>query len=104
MNTASLFLKGRDAALRRPPHLWKRGRTAESISHPVHDSRLDSTQQSAFLELPVVLEKAPEGGYACHLKDFPQIFSEGETMRDATKNLIDALRLVLAYHAGHSEN
>ena len=50
------------------------------------------------LKLTVVFEPAPEGGYACTFEEFPDVFSEGETIEEARENLHDALQLVLGYH------
>ena len=50
------------------------------------------------LTLTAVFEPAPEGGYTCHFEEFPEIFSEGETMEEARTNLADALKLVTEYH------
>ena len=50
------------------------------------------------LTLTAVFEPASEGGYTCHFEEFPEIFSEGETMEEARTNLADALKLVTEYH------
>jgi len=51
------------------------------------------------LALTAIFQEATEGGYTCHFKDFPEVFSEGEAIPEAKANLIDALQLVLAHHA-----
>ena len=50
------------------------------------------------LKLTAVFEAAPEGGYTCYFEEFPDVFSEGETIPEAKANLLDALQLVLEYH------
>jgi len=56
------------------------------------------------LNLAAVFDVAPEGGYTCHFKDFPDVFSEGETIPEAKANLVDALQLVLAYQTDQARN
>jgi len=50
------------------------------------------------LKLTAVFEPAPEGGYTCTFEEFPDVFSEGESIEEARANLLDALQLVLGYH------
>ena len=50
------------------------------------------------LKLTAVFEPASEGGYTSTFEEFPDVFSEGETIEDARTNLLDALQLVLDYH------
>lgn len=50
------------------------------------------------LTLTAVFEPAPEGGYTCHFEEFPEVFSEGETLEEARANLADALALVMSHH------
>jgi len=50
------------------------------------------------LTLTAVFEPAPEGGYTCHFEEFPEVFSEGETLEEARSNLADALKLVMEHH------
>jgi predicted RNase H-like HicB family nuclease len=50
------------------------------------------------LSLTAVYEPAPEGGYTCYFEEFPDVFSEGETVVEAETNLWDALKMVLEYH------
>ena len=50
------------------------------------------------LQLTAVFEEATEGGYTCSFEEFPDVFSEGDTLEEARANLLDALQLVLAYH------
>jgi predicted RNase H-like HicB family nuclease len=47
------------------------------------------------MKLTAVFEPAPEGGYTCFVEEIPAAISQGETMDEAKKNLLDALRLVL---------
>lgn len=50
------------------------------------------------LNLTAVFEPADEGGFTCCFEEFPDVFSEGETIEEAEANLLDALKLVLEYH------
>ncbi|MEP6662263.1 MAG: type II toxin-antitoxin system HicB family antitoxin [Verrucomicrobiota bacterium] len=50
------------------------------------------------MKLTAVFEVATEGGYTCYFEEFPDVFSEGETIEEASANLNDALQLVLDYH------
>ncbi len=50
------------------------------------------------LKLTAVFEPAAEGGFTCTFEEFPDVFSEGETIEEARANLLDALQLVLDYH------
>lgn len=50
------------------------------------------------LKLTAVFEPAPEGGFTCHFEEFPEVFSEGETLDEAKANLLDALEQVMEYH------
>ena len=56
------------------------------------------TLHDMHLKLTAVFEPAPEGGFTCTFEEFPDVFSEGETMDAARANLHDALQLVLGYH------
>jgi len=56
------------------------------------------TMPSIPLQLTAVHEPAPEGGFTSTFEEFPDVFSEGETLEEAEANLFDALQLVLAYH------
>jgi predicted RNase H-like HicB family nuclease len=49
-------------------------------------------------KLTAVFEPAAEGGFTCHFEEWPEIFSEGETVDEARSNLWDALEQVMAYH------
>lgn len=50
------------------------------------------------LKLTAVFEPAPEGGYTCHFEEWPEVFSEGESLEEAKANLLDALMQVMDYH------
>jgi len=50
------------------------------------------------LKLTAVYESAPEGGYTCHFEELPEVFSEGESLAEAKRNLLDALTQVMEYH------
>ena len=50
------------------------------------------------LQLTAVFEPAREGGFTCTFEEFPDVFSQGDTLEEAEANLFDALQLVLSYH------
>lgn len=50
------------------------------------------------LQLTAIHEPAPEGGFTSTFQEFPDVFSQGETLEEAEANLFDALQLLLAYH------
>ena len=50
------------------------------------------------MKLTAVFEPAPEGGYTCFLEEFPDVFSEGETLDEAKSNLMDAFHQMAAWH------
>jgi predicted RNase H-like HicB family nuclease len=54
------------------------------------------------LKLTAVFEPAPEGGFTCHFEELPEVFSEGETLKEAKANLLDALEQVMQYHRAGS--
>jgi predicted RNase H-like HicB family nuclease len=47
------------------------------------------------MKLTAVFEPAKEGGYTCFVEEIPAAISQGETLREAKENLLDALKLVL---------
>jgi predicted RNase H-like HicB family nuclease len=49
-------------------------------------------------KLTAVFEPAAEGGFTCHFEEWPEIFSEGETVDEARSNLWDALEQVMTHH------
>jgi predicted RNase H-like HicB family nuclease len=53
---------------------------------------------SLHLNLTAVFEPVPEGGFLAGFEEFPDVFSEGETIEKAKANLLDALELVMSYH------
>ena len=57
----------------------------------------------ANLSLTAVFEPAPEGGFTCSFEEFPEVFSEGETLEEAEANLLDALHLVMEYHRDEAQ-
>jgi predicted RNase H-like HicB family nuclease len=65
--------------------------------HP-EDEQANGMKTNLRLKLTAVFEEAPEGGYTCGFEEFPDVFSEGETLEEAKANLLDALQLVLEYH------
>lgn len=54
--------------------------------------------------LTAVFEKARESGYVCWFEEIPEAISQGETRKEAKKNLLDALKLILEYRHEQSEN
>lgn len=53
--------------------------------------------------LTAVFEEAKEGGYVCWFEEIPEAMSQGETIKEAKKNLLNALRLALEYRHEQSE-
>ena len=49
-------------------------------------------------KLTAVFEPVEEGGFTCRFEEWPEIFSEGETVDGARSNLWDALEQVMTYH------
>jgi predicted RNase H-like HicB family nuclease len=47
------------------------------------------------MKLTAVFERAAEGGYSCFIEEIPAAISQGETIKEAKANLLDALKLVL---------
>jgi predicted RNase H-like HicB family nuclease len=56
------------------------------------------------MKLTAVFEPAKEGGYTCFVEEVPAAISEGETMEEAEKNLLEALKLVLQCYRELAEN
>ena len=54
--------------------------------------------------LTAVFEEAKEGGYVCWFEEIPEAMSQGETLKGAKKNLLNALKLVLAYRHEQAES
>ena len=48
-----------------------------------------------LMRLTAVFEPAKEGGYTCFVEEIPAAISEGETLEEAKKNLLEALEAVL---------
>lgn len=44
------------------------------------------------MKLVVVLTPQPQGGYTAHIPSLPGCVSEGETVAETEKNILDALR------------
>ena len=47
------------------------------------------------LGLTAAFEPAAEGGYLSSFAEWPEVFSEGDTIEEARANLFDALKLVM---------
>ena len=48
------------------------------------------------MNLTAVYEPATEGGFTCWVEEIPAAISEGETIEEAERNLMEALKLVQA--------
>jgi len=44
----------------------------------------------------VIFEQCAEGGYSASIKEVPGAISQGETIREAAENVLDALNQLLA--------
>jgi len=49
----------------------------------------------AKLKLTAVFEEAEEGGYIAFIEELPGVNTQGETLKEARSNLIEALELML---------
>ncbi len=58
----------------------------------------------ADMKLTAVFEPAKEGGYTCFVEEIPAAISEGETLEEAKRNLLEALKLVLQCYREMAEN
>ena len=47
--------------------------------------------------LTAVFEHCDEGGFHAYIKEIPGVHSEGETLKEAKENLMDAFHTLLAY-------
>jgi predicted RNase H-like HicB family nuclease len=56
-----------------------------------------SVSQGVKQKLTVVFERCEEGGFHAFIKEIAGVHSEGETIREATDNLMDALHELLCY-------
>ena len=54
--------------------------------------------RTLHLSLTAVFEPAEEGGFLSRFAEFPDVFSQGESLEEAKENLYDALDLVMDYH------
>ncbi|MBI4248426.1 MAG: type II toxin-antitoxin system HicB family antitoxin [Elusimicrobia bacterium] len=54
------------------------------------------------MQLTAVLESQKEGGYTAYIPALPGCVSEGETLEEAKKNLLEALRGYLLVANKHS--
>jgi predicted RNase H-like HicB family nuclease len=50
---------------------------------------------SIEMKFTVMLEKAPEGGYTVQCVELPAAISQGQTKKEALKNIKEAIQLVL---------
>jgi antitoxin HicB len=51
-------------------------------------------------DLPLVFDPQPEGGFVVTCPLFPELVTEGETVREATVNANDALEAIIEAHQG----
>jgi predicted RNase H-like HicB family nuclease len=47
----------------------------------------------------IVFESCEEGGYHAYIKEIPGVHAQGETVRETSENVIDALTQLLTYRA-----
>jgi predicted RNase H-like HicB family nuclease len=57
-----------------------------------------------IMKLTAVFEPAKEGGYTCFVEEIPAAISQGETLEEAQKNLLEALKLVVECYREMAEN
>lgn len=55
------------------------------------------------MKLTAIFEKANDGTYACWIEEFPEVISQGQNLKEAKANLMDALNLVLEYRREKAE-
>jgi predicted RNase H-like HicB family nuclease len=73
-------------------------RSERALEKQIEIKHSNAMKTNLRLKLTAVFEAAPEGGFTCYFEEFPDVFSEGETIESAKENLHDALQLVLEYH------
>jgi predicted RNase H-like HicB family nuclease len=49
----------------------------------------------SVMKLKIILEKSDEGGYTAYVPSLPGCISEGDTEKDAIKNIQEAIELYL---------
>jgi predicted RNase H-like HicB family nuclease len=54
-------------------------------------------------KLTAIFEEAEEGGYICWIEEIPTAMSQGETLKEAKENLLDALNLLIEVNREESE-
>jgi predicted RNase H-like HicB family nuclease len=54
------------------------------------------TAMKGHAKLTAVFDRAEEGGFSCHVKEVKGVHSQGETIKEARENLMDALHMILA--------
>jgi predicted RNase H-like HicB family nuclease len=56
-----------------------------------------------YISLTAVVEPCEEGGFHIYLKDIPGAHSQGETIREAEENILDALKTLVKHHIDYWE-
>ncbi len=51
-----------------------------------------------------IFEMAEEGGYICWIEEIPEAMSQGETLEEAKRSLVDALKLLMEANCEQAEN
>jgi predicted RNase H-like HicB family nuclease len=49
------------------------------------------------IALTAVFEEQPEGGYVAYIAEVDGVNTQGETMKEAEENLVDAFNLIMGY-------
>lgn len=63
-----------------------------------------SRMRKHSMNLTAIFEESKEGGFTCWIEEMPEVVSEGDTLNEAKKNLIEALKLVLEYRREEYES
>jgi len=50
-----------------------------------------------MIKLTAIFEPCEEGGFHASIPEFPGVHSQGQTIQEASDNLVDALREIVAY-------
>lgn len=59
--------------------------------------------KSSVLSYSVIYEEAPEGGYVVYAPSLPGCHTQGETIEEAEKNIMEAIELYLESLEAHKE-
>ena len=55
------------------------------------------------MKITAVFQEVKEGGYVCWCEEVPEAISQGETLKEAKANLIDAFKLIMEYRHEQAE-